>query len=67
MRLLDWIGGSIPPPPQPRTYDEIRAAIAQRDADPLRRMRRAEASLLALTAEVGLDDLRRRLEAIRRG
>lgn len=67
MRLLDWIGGSVPPPPEPRTYDEIRATVEQRDAAPLRRLNRTEESLLALTAEVGLDDLKRRLEAIRRG
>lgn len=66
MRLLDWIGGSGAPPPQPRTYDEIRTATAQRDAVPLRRLNRAEESLLALTAEVA-PDLYRRLEQIRRG
>lgn len=65
MHLLDWI--SAPPAPGPRTFDEIRATVDQRDAAAVRRLNRTEESLLALTAEVGLDDLKRRLEQNRRG
>lgn len=64
MGVLDWISPSVPPVP-PRSHDEIRAAVERRDEDPLRRLNRTEESLLRLTAEVGLDDLRRRLEQIR--
>lgn len=62
MWLLDRFGSSAPPPP-PRSVDEIRAAVDDRDAVHVQRLTRAEESLLATAAEAGLDDLRRRLEA----
>lgn len=64
MWLLDWLSRSDPAHP-PRSYDEIRAAVAEREAPNLQRLNRTEESLLSLTAEAGLEDLRRRIETLR--
>jgi hypothetical protein len=61
MWLLQRLGGGTQEAP-PRSIDEIRAAIEYRDLEHVRRFNRLEESLFRLTAEVGLEDLRRRLE-----
>lgn len=66
MRLLIWIGGSHHDPVEPRSLDEIHADLETLDAVHLQRLTRIEESLFTLTAEVGLEDLRRRMEARRR-
>jgi hypothetical protein len=63
MWLLGRLGAGGDGAPPPRSYAEIRASVDDRDAEHVRRLNRVEESLLALTAEAGLDDLRRRLEA----
>lgn len=65
MWLLDWLTRDVPPA-SPRTYAEIRSDLERREAAHIRRLTRVEESLLALTAEAGLEDLRRRLEDIPR-
>lgn len=66
MWILDWIGSGGSELPEPRSFEEIRADIERRDAVHLQRLNRVEESLFALTAEAGLEDLRRRMEE-RRG
>jgi hypothetical protein len=66
MWLLEWIGGSRGEPPEPRTYEEIRADVERRESEHIARLNQVEASLLTLTAEAGLEDLRRRMEQISR-
>lgn len=65
MWLLDRIGGHGDPP-EPRSYEQILAEVAQRDAVHIQRLNRVEESLLTLTAEAGLEDLRRRMEHVSR-
>lgn len=60
MWLLDRITGSSSESP-PRTVDEIRRTLNAQDAEHVERLNRVEESLLALTAEAGLEDLRRRM------
>jgi hypothetical protein len=64
MWLLEWLSRSAAP--APRSYDAIRADLEAREAPALQRLTRVEESLLSLTAEAGLIDLQRRLEAARR-
>lgn len=64
MRLLDWLGARDANTPAPRSYEEIRETVEHRDAEHIERLNRVEASLLSLTAEAGLDDLRRRAEQL---
>lgn len=66
MWLLSWVGGSRGDLPEPRSYEEIREDVEQRDAVNLQRLSHVEESLLTLTAEVGLEDLRRRMEQLAR-
>lgn len=63
MWLLDWLSRS--PAPEPRSYEEIKADIDERERPHIQRLNRTEQSLLALTAESGLEDLRRRIETLR--
>lgn len=63
MWLLEWL--SRQPMPLPRSHDEIRRELERREAHPIRRLNAVEESLLSLTAEAGLEDLRRRLERVR--
>lgn len=66
MWLLEWLGGSRGRAPRPRSYEEIREQLdRERDAEHVERLNKVEESLLSLTAEAGLEDLRRRLESIR--
>lgn len=66
MRLIDWLAPTPTPETAPRSPAEIRADLDRREADAVRRLTQVEESLLALTAEAGLEDLRRRLHQIRR-
>lgn len=54
------------PAPAPRSYEEIRADLEDREAPHVHRLNRVEESLLVLTAEAGLEDLKRRIEEIKR-
>lgn len=65
MHFLEWLTGSVPNPSPPRSIDEIRRDLAERDAPHLERLDDVEESLLQLTAEVGLVDLHRRLREIK--
>lgn len=49
--------------PRPRSFEQIRRDIERGpDGVHLRRLNRVEESLFELTAEAGLEDLKRRLE-----
>jgi hypothetical protein len=63
MWLLEWLSRSSAP--APRSYDAIRADLEAREAPALQRLTHVEESLLSLTAEAGLEDLRRRMESMR--
>lgn len=63
MWLFEWLARGQTP--APRSYDEIRADLEAKEAHPLQRLNRTEESLLSLTAETGLEDLRRKMEQIR--
>lgn len=65
MRLLDWLARA--PAPEPRSYDEIKADVEKRERRHIQRLNRTEESLLAHTAEAGLEDLRHRLREITGG
>jgi hypothetical protein len=66
MKFLEWvIGSDRRPDVRPRSLQEIRADVEARERPHLERLSRVEDSLLALTAEAGLDDLRRQMEHIR--
>lgn len=67
MNFLDWLVGPVHHDIdiRPRSIQEIRAAVEGRERPHLERLSRVEESLLALTAEAGLDDLRRQMETIR--
>lgn len=62
MWLLDWLSRS--PAPEPRSYDEIKADVERRERRHLQRLNKTEQSLLSLTSEAGLEDLRHRLREI---
>jgi hypothetical protein len=62
MWLLQRLAGRSEDTAPPRSVDEIRAEIELRDSRHVRRFNRVEQSLYELTAEVGLEDLRRRIE-----
>ena len=65
---MGWLMRLLVPPSSspPRSYDEIKRAVDAREAEHLQRLNAVEESLLALTAEAGLEDLRRRIESISR-
>jgi hypothetical protein len=68
MRFLEWLTGSTAytDEPRPRPFEEIRAEVERRESPHLDRLSRVEESLLSLTAEAGLEDLRRQMENLRR-
>jgi hypothetical protein len=67
MRFLDWLTGPVHHDIRPRSIQEIRADVEGRERPHLERLSRVEDSLLALTAEAGLEDLRRQMESLRHG
>lgn len=67
MRFLEWLSPRPVDAQPPRSLDEIRAEVEHRERPHLERLSRVEESLLALTAEAGLEDLRRQIERLREG
>lgn len=65
MRLLEWLSARSQGDQMPRAYEQIKADLERKEAPNLARANKVEQSLLALTAEAGLDDLRHRLETRR--
>lgn len=65
MSLLEWLCRPARIEPAPRSFEEIKRAVEDRDRPHLDRLTRVEESLLALTAEAGLEDLKRQLERIK--